>query len=203
MNRETGLYLNNLKLVRINYQAGSSVLSLNNPSIEIINGTASFTGTNDYGVRMSIQTPTEKLSLVGTSVAVAQSYRFSAANVNNSILRETYKVTNVRNTDHFINIFYEQPLNQNQNYEKIEAMPSNQTRFFDLDDETVDAFAEALDNNRRAMNNYNSFINKNRNRPNVSNELKNEMPKNAKLQYDHLKEFFKNNKEEIRKILDL
>lgn len=201
MNREKGLQLNNLKPVKITYQVGRSVISLNNPSIEIINGTASFTGTNDYGVRMSLQAPTENLSLVGTSVAVAQSYGFSTTNINNSILRETYKVTDVKNTDHFITVFYEQP--SNQNYEKVESMPSNQARFFDLDDETVDAFAEALNNNRKAINSYNSFINRNRNRPSVSRELKNEMPKDTHRQYEYLKEFFRNNKEEIRKILDL
>lgn len=193
--------LGKLNPVKIHYQVGHTIISLNTPSIEIINGLVSFTGTNEYGVRMTLQARSDNLHLVNTSVAVSQFHGFSTNNINTNILRETYKITDVINNDHFISIFYEQP--SNQNYEKVEPMPSNNARFFGIDDETVDAFTEALYNNRNALNNYNSFINRNRNRPNVSNELKNEMPKDINRQYEHLKEFLKNNKEEIRRILDL
>lgn len=203
MNTNTkGLQLNNLKPIKINYQAGRVIVSLNNPSIEIVNGKTMFTGTNDYGVSMTLQTDNTSLFLVGKSVAVSQAYSFRTRHMNDKVLLETYRITDINNIDHFISIFYEQP-SSIQNYEKVESMPSNKARFFDLDDEAVDAFAEALHNNRSAMNNYNSFINRNRNRPNVSNELKNEMPKDINRQYEHLKEFLKNNKEEIRRILDL
>lgn len=201
MSTQNGLHLNNLKPVKINYQVGRSIISLNNPSIEIADGKTSFTGTNDYGVKMTLQANNTDLFLVGKSVAVSQAYSFRTKHMNDSVLLETYRITDVRNVDHFISIFYEQP--SNQNYEKVESIPSKQARFFDLDDEAVDAFTEALNNNRDAMNNYNSFINRNRNRPNVSRELKNEMPKDINRQYEHLKEFLKNNKEEIRRILDL
>lgn len=209
MSTQNGLHLNNLKPVKINYQAGRVIVSLNNPSIDIVDGKTMFTGTNDYGVRMTLQTDNNSLFLVGKSVAVSQAYSFRTRHMNDRVLLETYRVTDINNTDHFISIFYEQPSEQSteqpftKNYEKIESIPSNQTRFFDLDDEIVDAFAESLENNRKAMSSYNSFINKNRNRPNVSNEIKNEMPKDTQRQYEHLKEFFKNNKEEIRRILDL
>lgn len=202
MSTQNGLHLNNLKPVKINYQAGRVIVSLNNPSIDIVDGKTMFTGTNDYGVRMTLQTDNNSLFLVGKSVAVSQAYSFRTQHMNDKVLLETYRVTDVNNIDHFISIFYEQP-SSNQNYEKVESIPSNQTRFFDLDDEIVDAFAESLENNRKAMSSYNSFINKNRNRPDVSNEIKNEMPKDTQRQYEHLKEFFKNNKEEIRRILDL
>lgn len=201
MNTHTGIQLNELKPVKINYQVGRSIISLNNPSIEIVNGVASFNGTNDYGVHMSLQAPTESLSLVGSSVSVAQSYNFSTNNVNNNVLRETYKITDIQHAEHFITVFYEQPTPKN--YKKIEPLPSKNAEFFALNEEVATAFAESLHNNRNAIRNYNSFINRNRNRPDVTSELKNEIPKNVNLQYEYLKEFFKNNKEEIKKILDL